>query len=163
MILLVTTIPGAESCAAALASQLGETVKVAASPGKAARFLRTHECSALVVDQCTAESDSADIEALDTLAKAAVTVHVNLAISNVSRVVRQVRAALERRRREQATALQLAEDGLRSQLNGELAGILLSAQLALTVPELPSAAATKLRTICELASRISHRLKLPAE
>ena len=75
----------------------------------------------------------------------AILVQVNLAISGMERLVREVRAALQRRQREEPRARQAAVGRLHSELNGTVTALLLSSELALGTSGLPAAAGEKLR------------------
>jgi hypothetical protein len=88
----------------------------------------------------------------------AVPVFVNLAVSRMERVVRDVQAALRRAEQERAMARNAVESDLRSQLKGELTGILLWTQQALETPALPSSAESKLKSVYEAADKIRARL-----
>ncbi len=158
MILLVSAMRGAESCAAALREALNETVVLVASARAAVAALRQHSFSALVVEQGLLEADAGAVDALLLHAPMAVPVFVNLGIENADRVVREVRAALTRSRREQLDAFRAAVASLRSQLKDDATGILLSSQLALATPALPPAAQARLKSVCTLAERLCGRL-----
>lgn len=158
MILLVSSASGASECAAELEKATGEASSVAQNVRRATQLLRSEQYAAIVLDQCTMEGEESD--RLLALAGTAVPVLVNLAINGATRVVREVRSALQRRERDQMAALAEAESRLRRELNGPVTGILISSELALAVPALPPAVEAKLRSVYELASEMSSRLKL---
>jgi hypothetical protein len=85
-------------------------------------------------------------------------VFVNLAVSRMERVVRDVQAALRRAEQERSLARTTVESELRSQLRGELTGILLWTQQALEMPALPAAAHSKLMSVYEMADKMRERL-----
>ena len=70
----------------------------------------------------------------------AIPVYVNFAICGMERVVRELRAALHRRKREVLLARQGAEQGLRNELKDTITAILLSCELALQTPNLQATA-----------------------
>jgi hypothetical protein len=159
MILIITTSPRAGECAAAIERATGESAHTASNFRRALRLLRLQEYDAIVVDQCQPEAESEAGELLPALSGAAVLIFMNLAISGVDRVVRDVRAALHRRDQEQRVAMQAAERTLSSEIKDALTGILLSSQLALSEPALPPGAEAKLRSVCELAEQMRSRLE----
>ncbi|MBV9086659.1 MAG: hypothetical protein JOY79_04185 [Acidobacteriaceae bacterium] len=73
--------------------------------------------------------------------------------------MRDVRAALRRHEKQYAVAQHAAETALRSELNEALTGILLSSQLALSVPALPPPAEAKMRSVYQLAMDMRLRLE----
>jgi hypothetical protein len=92
-------------------------------------------------------------------------VQVNLAISGMERLVREVRAAVQRRRIEEAIARQAAMGRLHSELDGTVTALLLSSELALESAGLSAAAAEKLASVHELVKKLRKQLKSlePAE
>src|SRR5271168_290148 len=104
MILLVTPSERASECAAALHEATGEEVVIAESLARATTLLRAECYLAVVLDQYLLETEPDEagttIEHLGT----AIPVQVNLAISGIERLVREVRAALQRRQREEVRA-----------------------------------------------------------
>lgn len=159
MVLLITSSTRAGECAAAIEKATGESAHTASNFRRALRLLREQEFDAIVVDQCLPDSEAEGGEMLPALSGAAVLIFMNLAISGVERVVRDVRAALHRRDQEQRTAMLAAERILSSEIKDALTGILLSSQLALSEPALPPAAEAKLRSVCELAEQVRSRLE----
>ena len=159
MVLLITTSPRAGECAAAIEKATGESARAAPGFRRALHLLRQQEFDAIVVDQCLPDDEAEGGELLPALCGAAVLIFINLAISGVERVVRDVRAGLHRRDQEQRQAMQAAERILSSEIKDALTGILLSSQLALSEPALPPAAQAKLRSVCELAEQVRSRLE----
>ena len=84
---------------------------------------------------------------------------VNLAISGVDRLVRDVRAAVQRRKREEIQARQSAIGRLQSELNDTVTALLLSSELALDTPELPLAASERIQSVHELVKKLRHQLE----
>ncbi len=89
----------------------------------------------------------------------AIPVQVNLAISGMERLVREVRAAMQRRQREEVKARQAAVGRLHSELNGTVTALLLSIELALETPSLPAAANEKLQSVHELVKKLRKQLE----
>ncbi len=120
MVLLVTYLSSGEECGAAVNRATGERTRVANTVRQAVSLLKGDEYNALVIDESMLESEPAAVDLLLLCAGTAIPVYVNLAISGSERVVREVRVALDRRRREQVIAVQLAESVLHKELNGSL-------------------------------------------
>jgi hypothetical protein len=120
--------------------------------------LREQEFSAVVIDESLLEPSAKTIDMLVKHVGRAVPVFINLAVSRMERVVRDVQAALRRAEQERSVARHAVESDLRSQLKGELTGILLWTQQALEVPALPSAAESKLKSVFDAADKIRSRL-----
>jgi hypothetical protein len=84
---------------------------------------------------------------------------VNLAISGLDRLVREVRAAIERRKREEVAARRAVTGELHSELNSTITALLLHCELALEVPGLPATAAEKLQSAHQLVKKIRAQLE----
>jgi hypothetical protein len=158
MILLITSAPLAQQCAAAIHTATGEETQFVESVRGASKLLRGGEYSALVIDQHAAESDPEGTEVLLQHAGTAVPVYPNLAISGSERVVRELKQALRRSQKQREASRRQAELALRNDLKDSLTALLLSCELALAVPRLPAAAQEKLNSACELARDIRSRL-----
>ena len=158
MILLVTASANGQECAKALFSSTRVKAEVVPDMHSALKCLRGHEYTAVVIDDSMADVSTTQMEVLLKHLGTAAPVFVNLGISGKERVVRDVSMALRRLEQEKNLARRSVEWELRSQLKGDLTGILLSAQQALELPALPGSAATKLKNVCELADRMRTRL-----
>jgi hypothetical protein len=161
MILLVTASARASECAAALNEATREEVVVAESLHRAATLLRKQCYLAVVLDQHLVEAgpkDRNDAESVFECLGTAVLVQVNLAISGVERLVREVRASVQRRQREEVRARQAALGRLNSELNDTVTALLLSSELALGTSGLPPAASEKLRSVHELVEKLRRQL-----
>ena len=159
MILLVTTSERASECAKALNEATGEGVAVAESLPRAAALLRAEDYRAVVVDQYLLESEPHETQTTLEHLGTAILVQVNLAITGMERLVREVRAAVQRRQREEVRARQAALAKLHSELNGTVTALLLSSELALGTPDLRPAAAEKLQSIHELVKKLRQQLE----
>lgn len=163
-ILLVTGIEGVRNCANALESQLGMTVDVAQGWRSAVASLRKSEYAAVVVDDTLAECDPTAAEAIWSHAGLSIPIQVNFALSGIARVLREIRAALHRRDREQLQARRAAAAELETEVKAALAGLLLHSQLAMAGPEVPPSVADKLRLVADLAVSLRQRLiEIPRE
>jgi DNA-binding NtrC family response regulator len=162
-VLLVTATSGAENCAAAIGRQLGVTVEVAENRRAAMVALRRREYAVMVLDESLVEADPTGAEVLWQQAGLAVPIQVNLGISGCNRVLREVRAALQRRERELSLAMRAAAQVMEGEMNTTITGLLLQTQLALDEPALPPATAVKLRQVVELAGVLRNQLRTPPE
>ena len=159
MILLVTSSSRRLECGNALEQTIGESVEVCESVRKAASMLRNNEYSSVILDDPMVEVEGEALESLLNNLGLAVPVYVNLAISNAERIARELRLAMRRNRESRIIAIRAAEQQLRSEIRDAVTGILLSTQLAMQSPEMPTDAVEKLASVCQLASTIRARLE----
>jgi len=162
-ILMVTGIEGARNCASVVGAQLGMEVEVAEGRKTALAALRRREFLAVVVDETLAGCDPAAAETIWEHAGLAIPLQVNFAISGAARLIREIRAALRRREREQMLARRAAAAAIENELKGTVAGLLLNSQLALSGAEIPSPVADKLRVVADLAGSLRRQLSAPLE
>ncbi len=160
-ILMVTGIDGARNCAEVVSAQLGMEVEVADGRRAALAALRRREFAAVVVDETTTECDPASAEAIWEHAGLAIPLQINFALSGAARLVREIRAGLHRREREQTLARQAAAAAIEAELKTTVAGLLLHSQLALTGSEVPAQVADKLRLVADLAGNLRQKLSAP--
>ncbi|HZR58585.1 MAG TPA: hypothetical protein VFA74_17075 [Terriglobales bacterium] len=158
MILLITPSTKSQECARALSEATTETVNVAATLREAAAQLRAAEYSAVIVDQYLMEAEPDESEIVLQHMDMAIPVYVNFAISGIERIVRELRAALHRRKKEALMARQGAEQALGNELKGTITALLLSCEMALQVADLPEKAEAKLRNACDLAREMRGKL-----
>jgi hypothetical protein len=78
----------------------------------------------------------------------------------MERLVREVRSALHRRRREEGVARRAVAEQMYSQMSETLTAMLLSCELAMSVPNVPNPVAEKIRTIDILARELRLRLEV---
>ena len=160
-ILIVTGVEGARNCAAVVAMQLGMEVEMADGRKAALGALRRREFAAVVVDETMAECDPASAEAIWEHASLAIPLQINFALSGAARLVREIRAALHRREREQTLARRAAAAAIETELNSPVAGLLLHSQLALNGSEISSSAAERMRMVADLAGCLRQQLNSP--
>ena len=157
MILLITPSARGPECAASLNESTGNETHWAENLQQAMARLRQQTYSAVVMDQFILENEPAEsdqvLEHLDT----AFPVYVNFAVSGMERLVREVRSALHRRKREE-TQGRSVEQQFRSEIGESLTSILLSCELAMSVPGIPDPAAEKIRAVDNLAREMRLRL-----
>jgi hypothetical protein len=162
-ILMVTGIEGARNCADVVGTQLGMEVEVAAGRKDALSALRRREFLAIVVDETLAECDPAAAEKICEHSGLAIPLQVNFAVSGAARLIREIRAALHRREREQALARRAAAAAIEAELKTTVAGLLLHSQLALNGSEVPGPVADRLRVVADLAGILRQQLSAPLE
>jgi len=160
-ILIVTGIEGARNCAAVVGTQLGMEVEVAEGRKAALAALRRREYAAVVVDETMAECDPSAAEAVWERAGLAIPLQINFALSGAARLIREIRAALHRREREQTLARRAAAAAIESELQTTVAGLLLHSQLALSGSEASSPVADRLRVVADLAGSLRQQLSAP--
>ncbi len=135
---------------------------MAPSLRQALTLLRSQEYSAVLFDQTLEETEPDDSQmALERLGLA-IPVYMNFAISKADRVVREVRGALQRRKKEVKLARQGAQQALRNELKGSVTALLLSCEMALQVPNLQEAAEAKMRVVYDLVQEVRSKLDAPA-
>jgi hypothetical protein len=159
MILIVTPNLRAGESTEALRKATREEVVVAESLHQAAILLRADSYLAVVLDQYLLETEPAETEAVMRNLGTAIPLQVNLAVSGVERLAREVRAAVKRRKREELAARNAAVNTLRSELNGTVTALLLSCELALGAPDMPSSALVKLQSTHELVKNLRAQLE----
>jgi hypothetical protein len=125
---------------------------------EAASKLRETEYSAVIIDQFLLEAEPDDSGQMLQHLGTAIPVCINFAISGIERGVREIRAVLSRRQREEQVARRSAEQTMWSELKESVTALLLSCDLALAVPGVPPPAADKLRAMHDLACQIRRRL-----
>ena len=162
-ILMVTGIEGAHNCAAVVGAQLGMEVEVAEGRRAALAALRRREFLALVIDESLAECDPAAAEKICESAGLAIPMQINFAISGTARLMREIRAALHRREREQTLARRAAAAAIETELKTTVAGLLLHSQLALNGTEISAPLAEKLRMVADLAGSLRQQLNAPPQ
>lgn len=159
MILLITCSSNGAECKAVLQRGTGERVHLVESLGEATGALREREYAAVVIDQDLARSDTDGESALLHACGVAFPVYVNMVISGAERVLAEVRGALRRRHAERLAAMRIASSELRDELKGAVTGILLSSELAMSVPELPRSAQVKIKFVHDLAQGMRRQLE----
>ncbi|MFT4114538.1 hypothetical protein [Silvibacterium sp.] len=157
-VLLITAIEGAESCAAVLSRQFQLEVETVSNRRAALNSLRRREYALVILDESLLDPAEDGSDSLLRGAGMALAIEINFAISGCGRLVREVRAALERRQRERDLALRAAGAAIESELRELVAGLLLQAQLAANESTAPPALAERLRMIAELSRRLGRRL-----
>ncbi len=159
MILLVTPSDRATECAAALHEATDDTVAVAEDLSRAATLLRTDGYQTVVLDQHLLETEPLELDTTLAHLGTAILVQVNLAVSGMDRLVREVRWALERRQQDRVRAQMSALRTMHSELSGTVTALLLSSDLALQTPNLPATVVERLQSLHEIVTRLRWQLE----
>jgi signal transduction histidine kinase len=160
MILLITPSERGQQCADSLQAATGEPTCWAKDLQAATVLLREQTYSAAVIDQFLLETEPEEGEKMSEHLGTAFPVHINFAVTGMERLVREVRSALHRRRREESAARRAVAEQMRCEMRETLTALLLSCELAMSVPELPNPAAERIRSIDTLARELRLRLQV---
>src|SRR6266849_7078822 len=140
MLLVITPSAKARGCAQAIKQATSEETHVAATLSQALAQLRAQEYVAILIDQAFLETEPVESDMVLEHIGTAIPVHVNFAISGMDRIVRELRAALHRHKKEVLLVRQEVQQALRNELKGTITALQLSCEMALRVPDLQSAA-----------------------
>jgi hypothetical protein len=158
MILLVTPLTRGPECAGYLKDSTGEETYWAENIQQALSRLREQSYSVIVLDQFLLENEPGESDHLLDLLGTAFPIYVNFAVSGMPRLLREVRSALHRRKREQEQARRWVEQQIHSEMFEFLTTMLLSCELAMAVPGVPPQVADKIRLIDNLARGMRGKL-----
>jgi hypothetical protein len=161
MILLITPSARGQECAASLKEATGEETHWAENLQQAFARLREQSYSVAVLDQFLLENEPGESDHMLDLLGTAFPIYLNFAVSGMQRLLREVRSALHRRRREEAQARRSIEQQIHSEMFETLTTMLLSCELAMAVPDVPPPVVEKIRLIDNLARDM--RVRLGAE
>jgi hypothetical protein len=159
MILVITPSARAQDCSKAIEDATAESVQVATTLRQGTAHLRSQEYSAVVIDESFLETEPDESEMLLQHIGMAIPVHVSFAIAGMERLLRELRAALQRRKQEVLLARRGTEEALRNELKGTVTALLLSCEMALQVTNLQAVAETKMRAVYKLAQEMRTKLE----
>jgi hypothetical protein len=100
-----------------------------------------------VIDQFLVETEPEESDQTLEHLGTAFPVYINFGVSGMERVVREVRSALHQRKSEETSARRAVREQMRSEMRETLTAMLLSCELAMSMPEVPAPAAEKIRAI----------------
>jgi hypothetical protein len=160
MILLITPSASGPQCAEALHAATSQDVHWAQTLQEGAARLREQIYSAAVIDQFLLETEPEESDQMVEHLGTAFPVYINFAVTNMERFLREVRSALHRRRREEASARRAVAEQMHNAMNETLTAMLLSCELAMSVPDVPDRATEKIRVIDNLARELRLRLEV---
>lgn len=158
MILLITPSVRGQECAAALKDATGHETHWADNLQQGLIRLREQPYLTVVVDQFLIENEPAESDQMLQHLGTAFPVYLSFAVTSMERLMREVRSALHRRKREETQARLSVEQQIRSEMFESLTAMLLSCDLAMAVPGVPDPAAEKIRIIDTLARDMRQRL-----
>jgi len=162
MILLITSLAKAQDCAQALQDATTEPVQVAQALREATAQLQAQQYSVVIIDQLLLDAEPEEGETVLKHLGNAVPIYLNFALSGIDRVIRELRSALQRRKRDVALARQEAEQALRSELNDKVTALLVSCEMALRAENLPQNAETRMNAVYALAQQVREKLGMGA-
>ncbi|HUA13778.1 MAG TPA: hypothetical protein VMG31_00665 [Verrucomicrobiae bacterium] len=160
MILLTTPSARGQQFADSLQAATGEETHWAPNLQEAATRLREQTYKAVVIDQFLLETEPEEGEKTTEHLDTAIPIYINFAVTGMDRLVREVRSALHRRKREESAARRSVAEQMRSGMCETLTALLLSCELAMSVPGMPDPAAEKIRAINNLARELRLRLQV---
>jgi hypothetical protein len=160
MILLITPSASGLQCAEALHAATGQETHWARSLQEATTRLREQTYAAAVIDQFLLETEPEEGDQMTEHLGTAFPVYLNFAVTGMQRLVREVSSALHRRKREESAAWRSVAEQMNSEMRETLTAMLLSCELAMSVPNIPGPAAEKIRTIDNLARELRLRLEV---
>jgi hypothetical protein len=163
MILLIWSSERAPDCARAIEETFQQRVQVAGTLHEGCEHLKLEEYEAVLVDQWITEVEPGQADYLVHHLGTAVPVFVNFGISGVERILRELRAAFNRRGRDTMLARHNARLALRNELKDDVTALLLSCGLALAEPGLSETAMMRLKQAEEAANQIKSKLALSGE
>jgi hypothetical protein len=161
-ILIVSGIEGVRNCAEIVSKHLGMPVDIAEGRRGALDALRRKEFAVVVVDETLAECDPSTADSIWEHSSLAIPLQINFALAGAARIIREIRAAIHRREKEQTAARLAAREDIGIELKNTITGLVLQSQLALTENGVPSHVAQKLRVVAELACALRNQLSEPA-
>ena len=160
MILLITPSATGQQCAECLYAETSQETHWAQSLQEAATRLREQPYSAAVIDQFLLETEPEESDQMIEHLGTAFPVYINFAVTGMERLLREVRSALHRRKREEIAALRTVVEQMNSEMRESLTAMMLSCELAMSVPDVPFPAAEKIRVIDNLARAMRLRLEV---
>jgi len=160
MILLITPSARGQQCAECLQAETGEQTHWASNLQEAAGRLREETYSATVIDQFLLETEPEDSSNIVEHMGTTFPVYINFAVTGMDRLLREVRSALHRRKREETTARRAVVEQMRYEMRETLTALLLSCELAMSVPDVPGPAIERIRSIDTLARELRLRLQV---
>lgn len=160
MILLITSSKTGQQCADSIYAATGQQTHWAHSLQDGATCLREQTYSAAVIDQFLLETEPDESDQMIEHLGTAFPVYVNFGVTGMERLVREVRSALHRRKREENAARRAVAEQMHSEMRETLTAMLLSCELAMSVPDVPNNAVEKIRLIDTLARELRLRLEV---
>jgi hypothetical protein len=143
-----------------LTAETSQETHWAQSLQAAATHLREETYAVAVVDQLLLETEPEESDQMIEHLGHAFPVYINFAVTGMERLLREVRLALHRRKREENAAVRAVVEQLNSEMRESLTAVMLSCELAMAVPDVPTPAAEKIQAIDNLARAMRLRLEI---
>lgn len=159
MILLITPSARGQQCADSLSAATGQQTHWARNLQEGAARLREQTYTTAVIDEFLLETEPEESQQVIEHLTTAFPVYVNFGVTGMERLVREVRAALHRRSREESVARRAVAEQMHCEMRETLTALLLSCELAMSVPDVPLPAVEKIRAIDNLAREMRLRLQ----
>ncbi len=160
MILLITPSARGQQCADSLRVATSEETHWAQNLQVAVTRLREQIFTAAVIDQFLLETEPEESERMLEHLGNAFPVYINFGVTGMERLMREVRSALHRRKREETAARRAVLEQMRCEMRETLTALLLSCELAMSVPDVPGPAVERIRSIDNLARELRLRLQV---
>lgn len=158
MILLVWASERAEECAKKIEAAFQQPVTTVSTLREGGKSLEAERFTAVLLDQGVAEREPGETDRLIHHLGGAVPVFVNFGISGVERILRELRAALNRHARVSQLAQDQARFALWDSLKDDITGLLLCCGVILDDHSLTPAVAVRIQTIEAIAKRLQEKL-----
>ena len=159
MILLITPSSTGSQSLEALRGATNLEVQWAQTPQQAVAHLREQTYSTAVIDEFLLETEPDESDLMIEHLGTAFPVYINFGVTGLDRLVREVRSALHRRKREETSARRAVAEQMHSEMRETLTAMLLSCELAMSVPNVPTPAAERIRAIDGFARELRLRLE----
>jgi signal transduction histidine kinase len=143
-----------------LTAETSQETQWAQSLQAAATRLREQTYAVAVIDQLLVETEPEESDQMIEHLGHAFPVYINFAVTGMERLLREVRLALHRRKREENAAVRSVVEQLNSEMRESLTAVMLSCELAMAVPDVPTPAAEKIQAIDNLARAMRLRLEI---
>ena len=160
MILLITSSATGPQCVESLYAATSQETVWAKTLQEGATRLRERTYSAAVIDQFLLETEPEESDQMIEHLGTAFPVYMNFGVTGAERLVREVRSALHRRKREEVAARRAVAEQMHSEMRETLTAMMLSCELAMSVPDIPDPAVEKIRIIDNLARELRLRLEV---
>jgi hypothetical protein len=160
MILLITPQSKGPEFSDALFAATTQETNWARNLQEAATRLREQSYAVAVIDQFLLETEPEESDRVLEHLGTAYPVYVNFALTGMDRLLREVRFALHRRKREETAARRAVAAQMNCEMRETLTAMLLSCELAMSVPNVPMVAAEKIRAIDNFARELRLRLEV---
>jgi hypothetical protein len=143
-----------------LSAETSQETDWAQSLQAAATHLREQTYAVAVIDQLLLETEPEESDQMIEHLGHAFPVYINFAVTGMERLLREVRLALHRRKREENAAVRTVVEQLNSEMRESLTAVMLSCELAMAIPDVPAPAAEKILAIDNLARAMRLRLEI---